>query len=214
MPWLACVVLKYGEDMLRKLYLTRNEVKEIFQSISHGKNADRDRCMILMCFIHGLRISELTGIKISDINFSSGRIYVRRLKNGFSTTHPLHPKEISLLRKWLVIRNGYNAAESKWLFITKKGQRLTRQQLYRMLKNLGKNAGLNIDVHPHMLRHACGFELAEQGIDTRLIQDYLGHRNIRHTVHYTASNAARFSTLWQDGKSKIETEVRRSFLTW
>ncbi|WP_312284253.1 tyrosine-type DNA invertase [Yokenella regensburgei] len=200
--------------MLGKLYLTRNEVKAIFQSISNGRNGDRDRCMILMCFIHGLRISELTGIRISDINFSSGRIYIRRLKNGFSTTHPLHPKEISLLKKWLDIRTEYNVDETKWLFISRKGQRLTRQQLYRMLKNLGKSAGLDIDVHPHMLRHACGFELAEQGIDTRLIQDYLGHRNIRHTVHYTASNAARFNNLWRDENSKIEPEIRMSFLAW
>ncbi|WP_275284819.1 tyrosine-type recombinase/integrase, partial [Escherichia coli] len=50
---------------------------------------------------------------------------------------------------------------------------------------------------PHMLRHACGYELAERGADTRLIQDYLGHRNIRHTVRYTASNAARFAGLWE-----------------
>lgn len=48
-----------------------------------------------------------------------------------------------------------------------------------------------------MLRHACGYELAERGADTRLIQDYLGHRNIRHTVRYTASNAARFAGLWE-----------------
>jgi len=59
------------------------------------------------------------------------------------------------------------------------------------------DAGLPLHAHPHMLRHACGYALADQGADTRLIQDYLGHRNIQHTVRYTASNPARFQRLWQ-----------------
>ncbi|MFZ5179114.1 tyrosine-type recombinase/integrase, partial [Enterobacter kobei] len=58
-------------------------------------------------------------------------------------------------------------------------------------------AGLSLCSHPHMLRHACGFALADRGVDTRLIQDYLGHRNIRHTVRYTASNAERFEGVWR-----------------
>ncbi|EIM8216809.1 tyrosine-type recombinase/integrase, partial [Escherichia coli] len=57
--------------------------------------------------------------------------------------------------------------------------------------------------HPHMLRHACGFALADNGVDTRLLQDYLGHRNIQHTVRYTASNAARFKGVWK--KSLVKT---------
>jgi integrase len=61
----------------------------------------------------------------------------------------------------------------------------------------GECAGLSVEAHPHMLRHACGFALADQGADTRLIQDYLGHRNIQHTVKYTATNPARFERLWR-----------------
>jgi type 1 fimbriae regulatory protein FimB len=63
------------------------------------------------------------------------------------------------------------------------------------LKTHSKAAALPFLAHPHMLRHACGFALADQGADTRLIQDYLGHRNIQHTVKYTASNPARFGKL-------------------
>ena len=61
----------------------------------------------------------------------------------------------------------------------------------------GELAGLPVEAHPHMLRHACGFALADQGADTRLIQDYLGHRNFQHTVKYTATNPARFERLWR-----------------
>ncbi|MFA1950873.1 tyrosine-type recombinase/integrase, partial [Escherichia coli] len=83
------------------------------------------------------------------------------------------------------------------IFISRRGSRLSRQQAYRIIRDAGIEAGTVTQTHPHMLRHACGYELAERGADTRLIQDYLGHRNIRHTVRYTASNAARFAGLWE-----------------
>ena len=82
-------------------------------------------------------------------------------------------------------------------FISRRGTPLSRQQAYRIIRSAGEKAGTMTQTHPHMLRHACGYELAERGTDTRLIQDYLGHRNIRHTVRYTASNAARFAGIWE-----------------
>jgi type 1 fimbriae regulatory protein FimB len=76
-----------------------------------------------------------------------------------------------------------------------------RRPLHRSTANLllkySEAAGLSVKAHPHMLRHACGFALADQGADTRLIQDFLGHRNIQHTVKYTATNPARFEKLWR-----------------
>ncbi|HHA2250326.1 TPA: tyrosine-type recombinase/integrase, partial [Enterobacter ludwigii] len=80
---------------------------------------------------------------------------------------------------------------------SRRGGPLTRQRIYNLIQELGEKAGLSLCSHPHMLRHACGFALADRGIDTRLIQDYLGHRNIRHTVRYTASNAERFEGVWR-----------------
>ena len=66
-----------------------------------------------------------------------------------------------------------------------------------LIRDYGRLTGLPVEAHPHMLCHACGFALAYQGADTRLIQDYLGHRNIQHTVRYTATNPARFERLWR-----------------
>lgn len=183
--------------MIRRLYLTTAEVKQIYQATGSSRHNIRDRCMILMCFLHGFRTSELIGLKISDIDYLSGNIYIRRLKNGFSTTHPLQPKECDLLQQWMAVRKTCANSESDWLFLTSAGSCLSRQRFYSLLRHYGEQANLPLKVHPHMLRHACGFELAEQGLDTRLIQDYLGHRNIRHTVHYTASNAARFASVWR-----------------
>jgi len=70
-------------------------------------------------------------------------------------------------------------------------------EVLETIRKYGELAGLPLPAHPHMLRHACGFALADQGADTRLIQDYLGHRDIRHTVIYTATNPARFERLWR-----------------
>ena len=97
---------------------------------------------------------------------------------------------------------------SKCIYIhrLKKGFSTTHPLLNKEIQALknssGGTAGLTIESHPHMLRHSCGFALANMGIDTRLIQDYLGHRNIRHTVWYTASNAGRFYGIWDNAKEK------------
>ena len=65
-----------------------------------------------------------------------------------------------------------------------------------MLKILSKKADLDFNVNPHMLRHGCGYALANMGYDTRLIQDFLGHKNIQHTVIYTRTSAKRFEDIW------------------
>jgi type 1 fimbriae regulatory protein FimB len=161
-------------------------------------DAERDVCLIWMCFAHGCRVSELSGLRLSDLDMQDESVFVRRLKNGLSTVQPLHPQALSMLTRWLSCRSCYRGAqEHDWLFLSRKGNRLSRFRIYRLLKELGERAGLAVAVHPHMLRHACGYALADRGADTRLIQDYLGHRNIQHTVLYTASNAGRFKGLWK-----------------
>lgn len=177
-------------------YLSPDEINNLLIYAKKDKLGVRNYCMLLMCYIHGFRVSELLNIKISDIEIQSRRIFVSRLKNGFSTIHPLQKKEVSAIESWLTLRKKWLRKETDWLFISENdNQRLTRQSFYHIVKKIGKNAKMIIDVHPHMLRHACGYALAEDGKDTRLIQDYLGHRNIKHTVLYTASNPERFSSI-------------------
>ena len=87
--------------------------------------------------------------------------------------------------------------KTKALFVSERRLLLSRKTAWLLIRRTGEAAGLALPAHPHMLRHACGFALADQGADTRLIQDYLGHRNIQHTVKYTATNPARFERLWR-----------------
>lgn len=189
--------------MSSRKFLTHHEVSLLLRAVLKGRHPERDACMILLAFIHGLRVSEMLSLRLADLELESRKLCVRRLKNGFSTVHPLLTEEVQCIKNWLKARETIKlpaAEERDWLFISRSGRPLTRQRFYNLLAEAGRNAGLAVAVHPHMLRHGCGYALADNGIDTRLIQDYLGHRNIRHTVIYTASNSARFERLWKPSK--------------
>ena len=199
--------MKNNSDIKKRNFLTQNEIESLLNAANSGPHAARNYCLPLLCFIHGFRASEICRLRISDIDLRSKCIYIHRLKKGFSTTHPLLNKEVQALKRWLDIRDEYPQSTSEWLFLSRKGNPLSRQQFYQIISASGDQAGLPLEIHPHMLRHSCGFALANMGIDTRLIQDYLGHRNIRHTVWYTASNAGRFYGIWDKSREKQRTSL-------
>ena len=181
---------------MKRKYLTHKEIELVLTTISSEMSSYRDYCMVNMAFIHGLRVSELIYLEVADYDPLSNEIFIKRLKGGLSTNQPLLSHENSALLHWLTERESYPGRDTPWLFLTREGNRMSRQRFYQLLKGYGEKANLPLPIHPHMLRHACGYNLAELGNDTRLIQDYLGHRNIQHTVIYTASNAARFKNAW------------------
>ncbi|WP_368906325.1 tyrosine-type DNA invertase [Serratia marcescens] len=181
--------------MKKRKFLSQIEIEQLISAVHEGKNSIRDRCLLLMCFIHGLRVSELRALRLQDIDLTSNRIHISRLKNGFSVQHPIQPRERHALLNWLAQRTNYPDATTPWLFLSRHGGQLSRQQLYRLMRMYGEMAGISVQVHPHMLRHSCGYALADNGVDTRLIQDYLGHKNIQNTVIYTATNVERFRSI-------------------
>lgn len=161
-------------------------------------------------FLHGLRVSELCGMRLSDIDLTGRAVFVRRLKNSLSTQHPLFDAELPALMRWLRVRRRWRDADSDWLFLSQKGGPLSRHQVRLLLRRYGEMGGISVSAHPHMLRHGCGYALADLGRDTRLIQDYLGHRNIQHTVIYTATNTQRFMNVWGEyvGTAQLEPECK------
>src|SRR5215207_6429344 len=128
-----------------------------------------------------------------EVDLDGGRIFVRRRKGSLSTSQPLEGDEIRAIRAWLRVRR---ETKSPYLFLGERGP-LTRQAVNYLFGEIGKRAGLEIEVNPHMLRHSTGFYLANKGYDSRLIQDYLGHKNIFHTTKYTRTAAVRFEGLWR-----------------
>jgi type 1 fimbriae regulatory protein FimB len=183
-------------ELSERKHLTSREVERLIEATKGRRNGIRGRCLLLLMFRHGLRVSEACGMKLDQVDTESRVLHVARLKGGLSTTQPLRSDELRAVSAWLKERARMKPI-GKAFFVSEQRKPLHRSTVNLLLITYSRAASLPLFVHPYMLRHACGFALADQGADTRLIQDYLGHRNIQHTVKYTATNPARFEKLWR-----------------
>lgn len=175
-------------------YLTGTEIESLIKAARlRGRWGARDAAMILVAYRHGLRVSELVGLKWEAIDFANQQIHVARRKNGKPAVHPLTGPVLRELRKLKKESDG-----CAFVFHSEWGGPFSTSSLRYIIAQAGKAAGIGFPVHLHMLRHGCGYKLANDGRDTRIIQDYLGHKNIAHTVRYTELNPARYSGLWGD----------------
>jgi type 1 fimbriae regulatory protein FimB len=181
----------------KRTHFTSAEVERLLAGTKGSRYEVRDRCFILLMFRHGLRVSEAIQLQLTDVDLPGRRLYVARLKHGVSTTHPLRGNELRTLRGWLVQRARLHPKTTA-LFVSERRQPLSRKTAWALIRRCGSVAGLACPAHPHMLRHACGYALAEQGAETRLLQRYLGHRQILHTLKYTARRPLRFESLWRE----------------
>lgn len=152
--------------------------------------------MILLAYRHGLRVGELVRLRWAQIDYRDRLIHMQRLKHGVNTVHPLQEREIRALKQ--LQANMASLGRFPFVFASERGGQLSNRAVQLMLARAGEKAELPFPVHPHMLRHACGYFLANKGHDTRLIQDYLGHREIKHTVIYTNLAPGRFNDLWPE----------------
>jgi integrase len=176
-------------------YLTDSEVEQLMRAArKRGRWGHRDATMILVAFRHGLRVSELVSLRWHQVDFTSAHLYVKRLKRGRESQHPLSGSELRALRQL----KREQALGSRFVFLSERGSPLTPRGFAQTLSRAAESIGFPFRVHPHMLRHACGFKLANDGHDTRALQDYLGHRQIQHTVRYTEMAAGRFNGFWAD----------------
>jgi type 1 fimbriae regulatory protein FimB/type 1 fimbriae regulatory protein FimE len=175
-------------------YLTSNEIEALMAAAKKsGRHGQRDATVILIAYRHGLRVSELVALRWDQIDLKQGTLHVNRLKNGSESVHPLRGPELRALR-----RAQRDYPSSPYVFLTERKGPLTASSVRKIVARAGRIAGIPFPVHPHMLRHACGYKLANDGHDTRAIQQYLGHKNITHTVRYTELAADRFNGFWQD----------------
>jgi len=188
------VTRKPYAELRSREYLTPDEVNDLMLAAKNvGRHGHRDMTAILISFRHALRVSELISLRWDMIDLKSGLIHVSRLKNGISSVHPLRGPELRALRK---LKREY--PDSPYLFVSERGGPMTDSNVRKMVKRAGENAGIEFLVHPHMLRHSAGYKLVNDGQDTRAIQQYMGHKNIQHTVRYTELSASRFKTFWKD----------------
>lgn len=174
-------------------FLTPAEVARLLDGAKAGRYGERDYLLILLLYRHGFRISELCSLRMTDLNLDAARVWVPRSKGSLSTEQPLAGDELRAIRRYIRSR----PAALPWLFMSERLTQLTRHAAYYLIRQAGERAGFAFIVHPHMLRHSCGFYLSNKGYDSRLIQDYLGHRDPRHTAKYTRTAAVRFEGLWE-----------------
>ena len=175
-------------------YLTPDEVEKLIRAAARkGRHRHRDATLILVAYRHGLRAGELVSLRWDQVDFEEGVLRVIRSKNGTPSNHPLGKKEVRSLHR---VRRDYG--KSMHVFMTERADSMTTASVHKIVARAGRLAGLPFPVHPHMLRHACGYKLANDGHDTRAIQHYLGHRNINHTVRYTELASDRFKGFWSD----------------
>jgi integrase len=183
-----------NDELRSREYLTVAEVERLMKAAQHGRYGHRDATLILVAFRHGLRAAEICDLEWSQVEFGrSASLHVRRVKNGKPSVHPLRGNEIRALRE---LRRQF--PDSGFVFATERGGPFTPDAVNRLIKRIGERAGLAFPVHCHMLRHACGYALANSGHDTRALQDWLGHRSIQHTVRYTELSPTRFKDFWRE----------------
>ena len=182
-----------NSELRSREHLTETEVEKLIEAAKANRHGHRDATMLLVAYRHGLRASEIRHLRWDQVDFISATLHVGRVKNGEPSTHPVRGDELRSLRKL-----ERDAPKSPFVFVTERGGPFTTASFNWMVKRAGQKARFPFQIHAHMLRHATGYRLARDGHDTRAIQDYLGHKNIQHTVRYTELSPTRFKDFWHD----------------
>jgi type 1 fimbriae regulatory protein FimB/type 1 fimbriae regulatory protein FimE len=180
-------------DLPTREYLTEAEVGRLMNAAKANRWGHRDATMILVAYRHGLRAAELVDLRWDQIEFRTANLHVRRVKQGTPSTHPILGDELRALRRL----QREQQPKSAFVFTSERGAPFSTAGFARMVERAAAEAKLSFKAHPHMLRHACGYKLANDGHDTRALQAYLGHKNIQHTVRYTELAPTRFKDFWR-----------------
>lgn len=181
-------------DYRSREYLTEQEVEQLMDAAAQiGRHGHRDATLIMLSYRHGLRVTELVSMRWDQVDLKTGLMHVNRLKQGNPSVHPLGGPELRALRR---LQREYSTPP--YVFSSERKAPLSPDAFRKIIGRAGEEAKLPFSVHPHMLRHACGYKLAQAGQDTRAIQHYLGHKNIQHTVRYTQLSPERFKDFWKD----------------
>ena len=167
-------------------YLGPAQIDRLLAAARKGRHGVRDHLLMLMMFRHGLRVSEAIALRRAHVDLERSRLWVARLKGGLSVEHPIGGDELRAIRRWLAQRD--NALP--WLFISERNQPMTRQSVSYLIGSTALRAGIG-RINPHMLRHSCGFALANRGYDST-VNPRLSRppRSSAHRALHTHSSAA------------------------
>jgi site-specific recombinase XerD len=175
----------------RMVILTPQEMLSLLKAAR--KSSIRDWTMILLAYRHGLRASEVCGIKLADVDLKAGSLSIRRLKGSLHTIQPLYQHrgqplldETNAVRAWLRKRSPDG---SDYMFISQKGGKLSRTQFFRVFQTIAESAGLPVGKrHPHSLKHSLASHLIAGNVNLALVRQALGHRSISSTMQYVGTS--------------------------
>lgn len=185
---------RLNNELRSRRFLTPGEVDLLMGAVKRkNRYGHRDATMILLTYQHGLRAGEVRVVRWQQFDLEQGTFYVNRLKNGVPNVHPLSPREVLALTK---LKREQPA--NRFLFVSERGCPMTRDGFLKMVKKAGNTARFPFAVHPHMLRHGCGYNMAREGNDVRTIQRFMGHRQIENTVMYTTLDKSVFKDFWAE----------------
>ena len=180
-----------NDDARGRKYLTRQEVHQLARAAKAGRQGARDALMIRLAFEHGLRVSELVGLKWQALSFSEQTISITRAKGSISGTHPLQGETLRALRRY---HRDQGQPMQGFMFSSERGAPLSVDGFRRLFGRLSART-LGVQWNPHALRHACGYHLINSGEDLRTVQAYMGHASIQNTTVYTALSGRQFERL-------------------
>lgn len=193
-PWQRPPARRRNAEVRGREWLAEPEVERLIKAAGDNRHGHRDATMILIAYRHALRAAELVTLRWDAFDFHRANMQVGRVKGSTAAVHPLSGRELRALRRL----KREQEPSSPFVFVSERGAPFTTAGFRKMVARLGAAAGFDFPVHPHMLRHACGYKLANDGKDTRTLQAYLGHKNIAHTVRYTELAPQRFKDFWKD----------------
>jgi integrase len=175
-------------------YLLPAEIDKLVKAAKSGRWGARDAALVTTGYRHGLRAIEIANLEWSQVEFGrSAKLHVRRVKGGTPSVHPIYGDELRMLT---ALRKAN--PDAQYVFTTERNTPFTADGINKLIKTVGARAKLSMPIHAHMLRHSCGYALANRGVDTRSIQSWLGHASITHTTRYTALSSARFADFFRD----------------
>lgn len=164
--------------------LDTDQAAQFVEVNGEGFIACRDRALLELIYSSGLRLAEVTGLNLADLDLSEGMVTVLG-KGSKNRMLPVGKQAITAVREWLPQRILYAPDAQRALFITQRGTRISHRAVQLRLQQLSVQQGMDSPVHPHMLRHSFASHMLESSSDLRLVQEMLGHANISTTQIYT-----------------------------
>jgi integrase len=163
-------------DLRTREYLTEAEVERLIKAATGNRHGHRDASMILVAYRHGLRVSELVDLRWDQVDFRTATLHVRRVKQGTPSTHPIVGDELRALR-----RLQREQDKSPFVFTSERGAPFGTAGFARMVERAGVEAKIGFKIHAHMLRHACGYALANRRTRYQGVASVFGAQ--KHSAH-------------------------------